>query len=202
MEAHNGYKRVDWKITQWSPKRKKILKDVGQLIIGLLSVYWAVYKNTVLQGENKEINQRAIVSDSARIAAENENKALKRTVNEIVVKVVTDNYHIDDLPLPMGYKLYDPVTGTFSMVKVNTAYKDMYATSNIAYFGQQDSVVHKAYGNQYKVNDLKVISGPEKKVWRFYENAITADKETIIGEFRKWKVVKEDNQYLYFLQTE
>ena len=116
-------------------------------------------------------------------------------ISDIMVKVSIDTYDIEDVPFPMGYKIYEPKTNTFRMVRVNNAYKDKYGVSNTMYFGNQDIVFDSENSPEWYKHDLQVISGEPMKPYKFYENSIKG-----VWSWRKWKVVKNNDIFLYFIE--
>jgi hypothetical protein len=172
---------------------QSILKNLATIGLGIASGYYGVLKYQQEKTENIGLSKKNdLLIDERRL--------LRRTLDEIVVKVVSDNYDVNDIPMPMGYKIYDKERKSFTMVKVNNSYIDRYGISNIIYFGEEDKKIHKKYGEQYYNNDIKVINGQERIVWSFYENTSKDGNE--IGKFLKWKITKGENEYLYFLQVE
>tara|TARA_R110002050_G_scaffold155055_2_gene283062 strand:+ start:6574 stop:7167 length:594 start_codon:yes stop_codon:yes gene_type:complete len=180
----------------------KILKDLITLIVGLISAYWSVLKygdekerangyEIIIYEKEDELDRKQEIIDS--LLLENQEKDL--LISEIMVKVSIDSYDIEYVPFPMGYKVFDKETRLFRMVRVNNAYKRKYSVSNAKYFGKQDETIDYVYGTQWYRNDLVVIKGLPMVAHRFYE-----DSSKGIFSWRKWKVVKDEVEYLYFIE--
>lgn len=173
----------------------KILKDLITLIVGLISAYWGFIKYGDEKGRANGyeivINEKNKKIDS--LIVEGIEKDL--LISEIMVKVSIDSYDIEDVPFPMGYKVFDKEAKLFRMVRINSAYRRKYGVSNARYFGKQDESIDYVYGTQWYRNDLVVIKGLPMVAHRFYE-----DSSKGIFSWRKWKVVKDEVEYLYFIE--
>ena len=174
------------------PQIKKFIlnnwKSIFSVIAGIFSWYWGVVKYS-----NEKASADACIELNEKLYSELQEKDL--IISDIMVKVSIDTYDIEDVPFPMGYKVFEPLTQTFRMVRVNKAYKDRYGVSNTRYFGKQDVVFDEKNAPLWYKNDLKVIEGEPMKTFRFYEQSIIG-----IGSWRKWKVVKGKDKYLYFIE--
>lgn len=166
----------------------KLLKDIVTIILGVGSLWWSVVKF----GREKAAKDALLITNG-RLEEELREKNL--LLSEIMVRVSIDSYDIEDIPFPMGYKVFDSVERTFRMVRVNNAYKKKYSVSNARYFGQKDEKVDEVNSSIWLMNDLSVMESPEKTPFRFYEPSKLG-----IGSWRKWWLEKNGNRYLYFLE--
>ena len=173
----------------------KIIKDLITLIVGIISAYWGFIKygdeKQRAEGYEEIIYRKEEIIDSLNL----EIKEKDLLISEIMVKVSIDSYDIEDVPFPMGYKVFDEETRLFRMVRVNNAYRKKYGVSNAKYFGKQDVNIDHIYGQQWYKNDLIVVKGLPMVAHRFYE-----DSPKGIFSWRKWKVIKTEIEYLYFIE--
>ena len=165
------------------------------MVIGLVTLYWNIVKyggeKTRAEAAEQMANNCKMDKDTLEVQIREKNLL----ISEIMVKVSIDTYDIEDMPYPMGFKIFDPETKLFRMVRVNEPYRKKHGVSNARYFGKKDVDVDDVNGQAWYRNDLKVLKLPEKTPERFYE-----DSKQGIGSWRKWWVRKNDNQYLYFIE--
>lgn len=90
---------------------------------------------------------------------------------EALVEMVTNNYDINDNPLPMGFKIYDKETQKIRGAVVNNAYQLKYGFGTSNYFGQSDINMDTENGREWMQNDLMVLDSNEMQVHIFNENS-------------------------------
>lgn len=131
---------------------------------------------------------------------ENDVEEKTELVNEVMLKVVMNNYDINDIPFPAGFKIYDRDKKIIRGAVVNNAYQLKHGFGTSTYFGQSDIKMDDVNGPQWMKNDLKVLEGAEMKVNKFVEGSNAGD-----GNWYKWwrnKNTSPKSRYvrLYFIE--
>ena len=163
-------------------KRKtlSVLKNIGIS----LSLIWSGYNVWTTDA----LYKRAVA----------EKDELRQTLSDVVVRVASFNYDINDVPFPMWAKVYVPQDDSFRMVKINTAYIEKYKVSNIHYFGKRDENVTAA-GYIYTSNDRIAMDAGVGKVIYVYEPYFE-DNQQKFGHYAKWRIERSGEIFIYGME--
>lgn len=103
----------------------------------------------------------------------------------------------EDIPLPIWYKLHDPVNDTFRMVYINDAYEREYGVDRVEYLGKQDiERVNPDIAKKWTETDRKA----------YWSRVPVFANEPLIGgdtiRVVKWRIDKGGETFIYGLQLE
>lgn len=185
------------KAPKWIAFLMKNVRKIGMVFSFLITTYKAFqYRGLYIDAEKEKSDLHK------RLDGSNEEvKQLTETYNNVLLKLSLDSYQINDIALPFWYKIYDPFTGDFKMVRFNKSYEEKYGSNPNLYFGKPDPLVIGEIGEEYQGNDKKAYESGKIEI--FYERYIDKDDGLIkIGKYAKWRIDKPSGSYLFGLELE
>lgn len=162
-----------------------------------VSFGWAYFKafdNRQLylqsQARNEQLYGRL---DSTRTNSQ----ALRETLDALLYGVLSASHDLDEIAVPVWYKIYDPAKDEFRMIFVNREYEREFlnGADRIHYIGQLDKMMHGDLWKIYSMNDhLAMEMASPIRVVEPYRKKDGSYGETLN---LKWTVQQGSSLYCY-----
>lgn len=116
----------------------------------------------------------------------------ERNLRAVIYNIAVASAELDDIPLPLWYKIFDPDEKTFKMVYLNHAYEDRFNIKRVDYLGKRDFEITPTNVSQdYTRHDMEAF---------YSRRPIFVDEKTPNGvpiRVVKWRVDRGDNSFVY-----